>query len=238
MPDDEDWDVCGVRITPFPLHHGIYFTEPPTPLLCLGFLIDQSVLYISDTRCARFPVQPRRILTDEHFVPPLALRHPASSPRHSGPALAHTSPCPHPPAPSPPLRGAAPSPSPARAPPPRPLRPSRASKPSSSTRAAPCASLPRTLASHRRSPPRGASASRGRTSPTWGTVSRTRAGSTRVGPSRAGRGPLPRGRGERARRRRGRSATRRSSKLPTRTSTKGSTPRDTSRTSSSLSSAR
>ncbi|TNY19007.1 beta-lactamase-like protein [Rhodotorula diobovata] len=49
MPDDEDWDVCGVRITPFPLHHGIYFTEPPTPLLCLGFLIDQSVLYISDT---------------------------------------------------------------------------------------------------------------------------------------------------------------------------------------------
>ncbi|GAA6057201.1 hypothetical protein JCM3770_004375, partial [Rhodotorula araucariae] len=48
MPDNEDWEVCGVTITPFPLHHGVYFTTPPKPLLCLGFLIDSSVLYISD----------------------------------------------------------------------------------------------------------------------------------------------------------------------------------------------
>ncbi|GAA6044115.1 hypothetical protein JCM8097_003218 [Rhodosporidiobolus ruineniae] len=49
MPEDEDWEVCGVTITPVPAHHGHYFDKtPPRPLICLGFLFDQSVLYMSD----------------------------------------------------------------------------------------------------------------------------------------------------------------------------------------------
>ncbi|GAA5939302.1 hypothetical protein JCM3775_007182 [Rhodotorula graminis] len=48
MPDDAPWTLFGVTITPFPMHHGIWFTTPPSPLLCLGFLVDSSVLYISD----------------------------------------------------------------------------------------------------------------------------------------------------------------------------------------------
>ncbi|BGP20782.1 hypothetical protein JCM10213_008919 [Rhodosporidiobolus nylandii] len=49
MPEDGDWEVCGLNITPLPVHHGHYFNkEPPPPLICLGFLIDSSVLYMSD----------------------------------------------------------------------------------------------------------------------------------------------------------------------------------------------
>ncbi|KPV72925.1 uncharacterized protein RHOBADRAFT_39057 [Rhodotorula graminis WP1] len=64
MPDDAPWTLFGVTITPFPMHHGIWFTTPPSPLLCLGFLVDSSVLYISDARCVRH----------------LSLSFPASSP--------------------------------------------------------------------------------------------------------------------------------------------------------------
>lgn len=52
MPDDQDWDICGVTFTPLPVHHGQWFTTPPRPLIALGFLIDSSVLYMSDVRCA------------------------------------------------------------------------------------------------------------------------------------------------------------------------------------------
>lgn len=50
MPDDQDWVVCGLTITPFPFHHGQYF-QPARPLICSAFLIDSSVLYVSDVRC-------------------------------------------------------------------------------------------------------------------------------------------------------------------------------------------
>ncbi|GAA5982649.1 hypothetical protein JCM11641_002323 [Rhodosporidiobolus odoratus] len=49
MPDDQDWEICGVTITPLPVHHGHYFNkDSPPPLVCLGFLIDSSILYMSD----------------------------------------------------------------------------------------------------------------------------------------------------------------------------------------------
>ncbi|GAA6008060.1 MBL fold metallo-hydrolase [Rhodotorula paludigena] len=48
MPDDQDWEICGVTFTPVPVHHGRWFTTPPRPLIALGFLIDSSVLYMSD----------------------------------------------------------------------------------------------------------------------------------------------------------------------------------------------
>lgn len=30
------------------VHHGKYFTEPPTPFYCLGFLFDRQLAYLSD----------------------------------------------------------------------------------------------------------------------------------------------------------------------------------------------
>lgn len=51
MPEDQDWQICGVTITPFPFHHGCYFDRvPPRPLICSAFLIDSSILYASDLR--------------------------------------------------------------------------------------------------------------------------------------------------------------------------------------------
>ncbi|GAA5861162.1 hypothetical protein JCM3774_002212 [Rhodotorula dairenensis] len=47
MPEDQDWIICGLTITPFPFHHGKYF-RPVRPLICAAFLIDSSVLYVSD----------------------------------------------------------------------------------------------------------------------------------------------------------------------------------------------
>lgn len=51
MPEDQDWNICGMTITPFPFHHGHYFDHvPPRPLICSAFLIDSSILYASDVR--------------------------------------------------------------------------------------------------------------------------------------------------------------------------------------------
>ena len=185
MPDDADWTVCGVTITPVPVHHGVWFTTPPSPLVCLGFLVDSSVLYISDTRCVRRSCSPcvRRSCSPcalSSSPPLMGLNdvRTVSSPRRNGPASQSTSRSPRPRARSP------------RPPRPRPLplapapRPSLASKPSSSTPAAPCASRRRTLACRRPSRPRAASAPRGPTSPTSGTASRTARGSRRAAPCR------------------------------------------------------
>ncbi|BGP35874.1 hypothetical protein JCM10296v2_007726 [Rhodotorula toruloides] len=49
--EDEEWDVCGVKIVPVPVEHGHYFdrkTGPQRPLIALGFLVDSTVLYLSD----------------------------------------------------------------------------------------------------------------------------------------------------------------------------------------------
>ncbi|CEQ43159.1 SPOSA6832_05053 [Sporobolomyces salmonicolor] len=65
MPNDQDWEICGVTITPIPVDEG----PPLSPLICLGFLIDSSMLYISDAsyipedtwnrvaRCIALPTQ-------------------------------------------------------------------------------------------------------------------------------------------------------------------------------------
>lgn len=74
MPNEDAWWIQGVLLTPIPgehstlplegtkltsrtdsgVHHGQYFTDPPSPLICLGFLINSSILYLSDVRSA-FP---------------------------------------------------------------------------------------------------------------------------------------------------------------------------------------
>ncbi|GAA5929342.1 MBL fold metallo-hydrolase [Sporobolomyces koalae] len=48
MPESEDWTICGVQTTPLPAHHGIYLGTTRKPLICLGFLFDSTLLYMSD----------------------------------------------------------------------------------------------------------------------------------------------------------------------------------------------
>jgi hypothetical protein len=64
----DSFDVCGMPVKSFPVHHGIYFSDPPTkssasslfpsaqtpkrpephPLICLAFMFDDKVLYMGD----------------------------------------------------------------------------------------------------------------------------------------------------------------------------------------------
>lgn len=46
--EHEPLEMFGVRIVPLPVHHGWYFTTPPKPLISLGFLIDSSLLWMTD----------------------------------------------------------------------------------------------------------------------------------------------------------------------------------------------
>ncbi|GAA6059941.1 hypothetical protein JCM10212_003081 [Sporobolomyces blumeae] len=49
LDTDRIWEICGVEIVPLPVHHGLYFNKDPVaPLICLGFLFDASLLYMSD----------------------------------------------------------------------------------------------------------------------------------------------------------------------------------------------
>ena len=45
---DKPFDVCGIQVTPLPVHHGAYFTDPPKPYYCNGFLFDRSIVYLGD----------------------------------------------------------------------------------------------------------------------------------------------------------------------------------------------
>ena len=45
--ETKTFDVCGVTVTPLPVHHGIYFTKKE-PYYCLGFLFNRSIAYVSD----------------------------------------------------------------------------------------------------------------------------------------------------------------------------------------------
>ncbi|KWU42648.1 hypothetical protein RHOSPDRAFT_5670, partial [Rhodotorula sp. JG-1b] len=45
---DAPFQVAGIEVVPLPVHHGKYFTEPPTPFYCLGFLFDRQLAYLSD----------------------------------------------------------------------------------------------------------------------------------------------------------------------------------------------
>ncbi|KAM0752994.1 hypothetical protein T439DRAFT_286230 [Meredithblackwellia eburnea MCA 4105] len=72
MPNNDTWWVEGVKITPLPVHHGIYFTSPPSPLISLGFLINSSVLYLSDV--SFIPPETWDIIAKEVELP-----HPSTS---------------------------------------------------------------------------------------------------------------------------------------------------------------
>ncbi|BGP58566.1 hypothetical protein JCM8202_002328 [Rhodotorula sphaerocarpa] len=46
--ENKPFEVAGIDIVPLPVHHGKFFTEPPTPFYCLGFLFDRQLAYLSD----------------------------------------------------------------------------------------------------------------------------------------------------------------------------------------------
>ncbi|GAA6044114.1 hypothetical protein JCM8097_003217 [Rhodosporidiobolus ruineniae] len=46
--DRTPFEVCGIEVVPLPVHHGKFFTTPPSPYFCLGFLLARQVCYLSD----------------------------------------------------------------------------------------------------------------------------------------------------------------------------------------------
>ncbi|GAA5828644.1 hypothetical protein JCM11251_000885 [Rhodosporidiobolus azoricus] len=46
--EKEPFEVCGLEVVPLPVHHGRFFTTPPSPYFCLGFLFARQILYLSD----------------------------------------------------------------------------------------------------------------------------------------------------------------------------------------------
>lgn len=45
--ESRPFEVCGIKVTPLPVHHGVYFTKKE-PYYCLGFLFNRALAYISD----------------------------------------------------------------------------------------------------------------------------------------------------------------------------------------------
>ncbi|RXK41405.1 hypothetical protein M231_01310 [Tremella mesenterica] len=49
IEEESEFDIFGIHIHTFPVHHGIYFHEGATdPLICLGFIFDHLIAYIAD----------------------------------------------------------------------------------------------------------------------------------------------------------------------------------------------
>jgi len=46
--ETKPFTVCDVDVTPLKVHHGIYFTQPPRPYTCMGFVFGGSISYLSD----------------------------------------------------------------------------------------------------------------------------------------------------------------------------------------------
>ncbi|GAA6010398.1 hypothetical protein JCM11491_006304 [Sporobolomyces phaffii] len=42
------FDLCGIQVVPLPVEHGKFFTTPPKPFLCSGFLFNRQICYLSD----------------------------------------------------------------------------------------------------------------------------------------------------------------------------------------------
>ncbi|GAA5967872.1 hypothetical protein JCM21900_003820 [Sporobolomyces salmonicolor] len=79
MPDDQHWEIGGVAVTPIPVNE----RPPLSPLICLGFLIDSSMWYISDAsyisedtwnrlaRCIALPTQTGLFTSSVRHLPRL-----------------------------------------------------------------------------------------------------------------------------------------------------------------------
>ncbi|GAA5898286.1 MBL fold metallo-hydrolase [Sporobolomyces salmoneus] len=42
------FDLFGIQVVPLPVEHGKFFTTPPKPFLCSGFLFNRQICYLSD----------------------------------------------------------------------------------------------------------------------------------------------------------------------------------------------
>ncbi|GAA5875828.1 hypothetical protein JCM8547_005325 [Rhodosporidiobolus lusitaniae] len=40
--------IEGIEVVPLPVHHGKFFTTPPSPYFCLGFLLNRQICWLSD----------------------------------------------------------------------------------------------------------------------------------------------------------------------------------------------
>ncbi|KAI5475166.1 hypothetical protein MNV49_001853 [Pseudohyphozyma bogoriensis] len=65
--DTKPFELLGVRVVPLPVHHGQYFTTPPTPFKCLGFLFNSEICYLSDV--SFIPPEIWAILEEECLLP-------------------------------------------------------------------------------------------------------------------------------------------------------------------------
>ena len=68
IDEEATFEVCGIQVQSLPVHHGVYFSAPPSPpksfrfgaaktppvkaqpepLICLGFMFDESIVYMAD----------------------------------------------------------------------------------------------------------------------------------------------------------------------------------------------
>ncbi|GAA6020459.1 hypothetical protein JCM10207_000007 [Rhodosporidiobolus poonsookiae] len=44
----EPFELFGIEVLPLPVHHGKFFTTPPSPYFCSGFLFGRQICYLSD----------------------------------------------------------------------------------------------------------------------------------------------------------------------------------------------
>ncbi|GAA5876705.1 hypothetical protein JCM1840_000767 [Sporobolomyces johnsonii] len=65
--DSEAFELLGVRVVPLAVHHGKFFTTPPQPYFCMGFLFDARILYLSDV--SSIPEEVWSQLSDELDLP-------------------------------------------------------------------------------------------------------------------------------------------------------------------------
>ncbi|BGP03990.1 metallo-beta-lactamase domain containing protein [Rhodotorula toruloides] len=66
------FELEGLTVVPLPVHHGKFFTTPPSPYPCLGFLFDSQLAYISDV--SHIPSECWDVLSQHVHLRPLRKR--------------------------------------------------------------------------------------------------------------------------------------------------------------------
>ncbi|EIW69074.1 hypothetical protein TREMEDRAFT_31568 [Tremella mesenterica DSM 1558] len=87
IEEESEFDIFGIHIHTFSVHHGIYFHEGATdPLICLGFIFDHLIAYIADVshipeKSWEILLNPRRVHSSlSSKMNGLTLEQPSSGP--------------------------------------------------------------------------------------------------------------------------------------------------------------